>query len=83
MFQGPGYEVTVPDESTARSVVVTANVGVAWDDLTEQRICQGFFPPNPTFESQSNGSYLYTTDEGEIEYMPLPDTCEMAFTGKS
>lgn len=82
VFQGKGYTVMViASEPTVRSLVASADVGVTWDALTEQRVCQGFFPPNPKFERvDSNGTYYYATDAGEIEYMPLTNTCQVAFT---
>lgn len=76
-----GYTLDLPDSDPVRLLTVTADAGNIWDALTQQRVCQGYMPPNPVFIGSSGNIYTYQTDEGMVEYINGPDTCTLEFTG--
>lgn len=81
LLGGVGYTLALPNASPVRSLVLTADAGVSWDQLQEQRICEGFFPPNAVFESVLGGHYLFKTDGGTVDFQPLPNQCVLKLTG--
>jgi hypothetical protein len=76
-----GYTIDLPDSDPVRFMQVTADAGVVWDALTQQRVCQGYLPPDPTFVGSSGNIYTYQTTEGMVELINGSDGCVLEFTG--
>src|SRR6266567_473118 len=81
-FTGPNFTVNLPNSSPVRSLWVTALPGLTWNRVDEDRICEGFFPPNPNLITTLDQPYreFYSTDEGDIVYLPKDGLCAMQFT---
>src|SRR6266567_3753429 len=81
-FRGPNFTVDLPNSSPVRSLCVTALPGLTWNRVDEDRICEGFFPPHPNLITTLDQPYreFYSTDEGDIVYLPKDSLCAMQFT---
>lgn len=78
---GVGYTIDMPDIDPVRDLTITAIAGVTWDAFTQQRVCESLLPPNPVFQYQSGNIYVFSTDEGMVQYDAYANSCTLMFTG--
>jgi len=81
-FRGQDFTIDVPRQDPVRSLWVTALKGETWNSVDEDRICEGFFPPNPNLITTLTSPMreFYSTDGGDIVYLPKDSMCAMQFT---